>query len=193
MRLSEGEVAAPKNKKSFTNHDANPNLFRKSKQHACRDRAAVWNRKKNAAWCSSNNVRLLTNRCNCAEWGRSVVLVPFRSAVSHSRKSAWWQKRSSARSYISTSIPRNIRSDISILSNIYQEVLVPECNTVEVRFGQNKLCFSLSRRWSARPGRRRSARCWRSSSARGSMRASASRCLNKSAQMSLTQCAILYR
>ena len=81
----------------------------------------------------------------------------------------------------------------SILSNIYQEVLVPECNTVEVRFGQNKLCSSLSRRWSARPGRRRSARCWRSSSARGSMRASASRCLNKSAQMSLTQCAILYR
>ena len=73
MRLSEGEVAAPKNKKSFTNHDANPNLFRKSKQHAFRDRAAVWNRKKNAARCSSNNVRLLTNRCNCAEWGRRVL------------------------------------------------------------------------------------------------------------------------
>ena len=73
MRLSEGEVAAPKNKKSFTNHDANPNLFRKSKRLACRDRAAVWNRKKNAARCSSNNVRLLTNRCNCAEWGRRVL------------------------------------------------------------------------------------------------------------------------
>ena len=29
MRLSEGEVAAPKNKKSFTNHDASPNFFPK--------------------------------------------------------------------------------------------------------------------------------------------------------------------
>ena len=30
----------------------------------------------------------------------------------------------------------------SILSNIYQEVLVPECNTVEVRFGKTS-CVSL--------------------------------------------------